>query len=362
MLQIIISFISSLLIVLIAIPSVIRVSYLKHLYDVPDERKSHDSVIPTLGGLAIFAGFMISSSLCMPSRADISYNYLVGALMIVFFIGLKDDILITAPIKKLIGQLLAAVILVVLGGVRITSMYGFLGVDELVPEISTVLTVFTIIVVMNGFNLIDGINCLSGGVAIVVSSVFGVWFVANNFWSLGVVSFSLSGSVLGFLWFNKTPAKIFMGDTGSLIIGLVIAYLAIQFIELNPVAPNYAFNSIPVLTFGILIVPLFDTLRVFIWRALKGKSPLHPDKNHIHHRLLELGWSHMKSSISIMIFNVLFVVLCFFLRNIGSVQLLLVEIMVAGLFSFIPSIILRNKSEDEILKVIHSNPQKKKIA
>lgn len=362
MLQIIISFIASLLIVLIAIPSVIRVSYLKHLYDVPDERKSHDSVIPTLGGLAIFAGFMIASSLCMPVESDIKYNFLVGALMIVFFIGLKDDILITAPIKKLMGQLLAAVILVVLGGVRITSMYGFLGVGELTPEISSVLTVFTIIVVMNGFNLIDGINCLSGGVAVVVSTVFGIWFVANNFWSLGVVSFSLSGSILGFLWFNKTPAKIFMGDTGSLIIGLIIGYLAIHFIELNPVAPNYSFNSIPVLTFGILIVPLFDTLRVFIWRALKGKSPLHPDKNHIHHRLLELGWSHMKSSITIMIFNIVFVVVCFLLRNIGSVPLLAVEISIAGLFSFIPSFILRNKQEEKLLKVIHSEPEKKKTA
>lgn len=362
MLQIIISFISSLLIVLIAIPSVIRVSYLKHLYDVPDERKSHDSVIPTLGGLAIFAGFMISSSLCIPSDSDINYNFLVGALMIVFFIGLKDDILITAPIKKLMGQLLATVILVVLGGVRITSMYGFLGVGELSPEISSALTVFTIIVVMNGFNLIDGINCLSGGVAVVVATVFGVWFVANNFWSLGVVSFSLSGSLLGFIWFNRTPAKIFMGDTGSLIIGLIVGYLAIHFIELNPVAPNYSFNSIPVLTFGILIVPLFDTLRVFIWRALKGKSPLHPDKNHIHHRLLELGWSHMRSSISIMVFNVLFVILCFLLRNIGSIPLLIVEIGIAAIFSFLPSLILRNKKQVNPMKVIHSDPSKSKTA
>ena len=362
MLQIIISFISSLLIVLIAIPSVIRVSYLKHLYDVPDERKSHESVIPTLGGLAIFAGFMISSSLFMPTEDNVNYNFLVGALMIVFFIGLKDDILITAPIKKLMGQLLAAVILVVLGGVRITSMYGFFGVAELVPEISFLLTVFTIIVIMNGFNLIDGINCLSGGIGLVVSSVFGVWFVVNSFWSLGVISFSLSGSVLGFLWFNKTPAKIFMGDTGSLIIGLIIAYLAIYFIELNPVAPNYSFNSIPVLTFGILIVPLFDTLRVFVWRALKGKSPLTPDKNHIHHRLLELGWSHMRSSIVIVIFNISFVVLCFCLRNIGSINLLIIEIMVAGSFSYIPSLILRNKNEENTLKVIHSDSQKKKTA
>lgn len=359
MIQVLLSFLSSLIIVVIAIPSVIRVSYLKHLYDVPDERKSHKDVVPTLGGLAIFAGLMISSSLCLPTSHGLQYNYLVGSLMIIFFIGIKDDILITAPIKKLLGQLLATTILVVLGGVRITSMYGFLGIEELSPEIGSVLTIFTLIVIMNGFNLIDGINWLSAGVSVVVTSALSIWFIANHYWGFGVISVSLLGSLIGFLWFNKTPAQIFMGDTGSLIIGLVIGYLCINFIQLNPEAPNYSFNSVPILTFGILIVPLFDTLRVFVWRAFKGKSPLSPDKNHIHHRLLELGWAHLKSSIVIMIFNSLFILMCFFLRNIGSLELLGVELFVAGFFSYLPSFILRKKNEVKKLKVIHKAEEKK---
>lgn len=358
MLQLILAFISSLLIVLIAIPSVIRVSYLKHLYDIPDERKSHEKVIPTLGGLAIFAGFMISSSLTITGLGNFNYNYLVGALMIIFFIGIKDDILITAPIKKLMGQLLAAGILVVLGGVRITSMYGFLGIDQLTPEISATLTVFTLVVIMNGFNLIDGINWLSAGVSVIVSLFLGVWFFISGYLDLAIISASLIGSLFGFLWFNKTPAKIFMGDTGSLILGLIIGVQTIYFIQLNPNSV-WSLNSVPILAFGILIVPLFDTLRVFIFRALKGKSPLNPDKNHIHHRLLELGFSHMKASVTIMTFNVLFVIGIYFLRNIGSLQLLTVEIIIASIFTAIPSFILRRRNNRGALKIVHPEPIKK---
>lgn len=352
MLQILLAFISSLFIVVMAIPSVIRVSYLKHLYDVPDERKSHEKVIPTLGGLAIFAGFMISTSLTIEEQPYFNYNYLVGALMIIFFIGIKDDILITAPIKKLMGQLLAASILVILGGVRINSMYGFLGVNELSPEIASALTIFTLVVIMNGFNLIDGINWLSAGISVVVSSFFGIWFFKTGHLDMAVISASLIGSLIGFLWFNKTPARIFMGDTGSLILGLIIGVQAVFFIKLNPDS-TWGLNSVPIVAFGVLIVPLFDTLRVFAHRALNGKSPLNPDRNHIHHRLLDLGFSHMKASLVIMLFNVLFVVMVYNLRNIGSLNLLGVEIFVAGIFSMIPSFILRKRNAKKSLKIIH---------
>lgn len=358
MLQIILSFFSSLLIVVVAIPSVIRVSYLKHLYDVPDERKSHEKVIPTLGGLAIFAGFMISSSLFITEQSHFNFNYLVGALMIIFFIGIKDDILITAPIKKLMGQLLAAAILVILGGVRITSMYGFLGIDELNPEIASALTIFTIVVIMNGFNLIDGINWLSAGVSVVVSSVFGIWFYLNGFYDLTVISSALVGSLIGFLWFNKTPAQIFMGDTGSLIIGLIISVQAIFFIQLNPQASALPVNSVPIIAFGVLIVPLFDTLRVFLFRALKGKSPLNPDRNHIHHRLLDLGFSHMQGSLIIMTFNVLFIGVIYLLRNIGSLPLLAIEIAIASILTAIPSFLIKRKGHKKSLQVIHPEPIK----
>ena len=347
MLNYFLSFFGAAIISLIAIPSIIRVAYLKHLYDEPDDRKTHERVIPTLGGLAIFAGFTISYSLFVPNSGSLDFKYILAAILIIFFIGIKDDILITAPIKKLLGQLLAVSIVVIVGGVRLTSMYGLFGIFQIDEIWGVALTIFTLLTVMNGFNLIDGVNWLSGGVGVVVSGAFGLWFYLNGFQTETVMCLSLMGALFGFLWFNKTPAQIFMGDTGSLIIGLITGIMCVKFIELNGKAPSIRFNSVPLIAFGVLIVPLFDTLRVFTWRVLKGKSPLHPDRNHIHHRLLEVGFNHMKTSLTIMFFNLIFIVVVYFAQGIGSLPLLLLELGVAALLSYIPSIILRSKNSSE---------------
>jgi UDP-GlcNAc:undecaprenyl-phosphate GlcNAc-1-phosphate transferase len=354
--NIIFAFCTALVIAILAIPSIIRVSYLKHLYDVPDDRKSHNKSIPTLGGLAIFAGFFISMLLFLPEDLPVkNVQFLLVAILIIFFIGLKDDILITAPLKKLLGQILAVSILVFLGDLQLTSLYGLFEIYEIPEWIGKPLTVFTLLVIMNGFNLIDGINWLSGGVGFLVCSTFGVWFWVNNLDSLAIISFSLSGSLIGFLWYNKTPAQIFMGDTGSLILGMINGFLCINFIENNNTAPNYAFNSIAILAFGILIVPLYDTLRVFAKRILAGKSPFYPDRNHIHHRLLEIGFSHIKSSITIIFFNFLIIVISFFLRNIGSLELLLVQLFMASILSYIPSYIIRKRNKKNQLEDLNNN-------
>lgn len=344
------SFLCSLIIALLAIPTIIKVSYLKHLYDVPDDRKTHGRVIPTLGGLAIFAGFTISLCVFAPNQDSfLHYKYLLASVLIIFFIGLKDDILIISPIKKLAAQILAVSIIVLFGGVRLTSMYGLFGIDEISFEVGVVLTIFTMLVIMNGFNLIDGINLLSGGIGVVVTSTFGIWFYLNEFYSLAIICSSLVGALIGFLWFNKTPAQIFMGDTGSLIVGLITSLICIKFIELNSSANHLSVNSVPLIAFSVLIVPLFDTLRVFTWRILKGNSPLHPDRNHIHHRLLEIGFSHMKSSLIIIFVNIILIIVAYTLQRfkVGSVLLLLIMLSICSILSFIPSLILRKKSQKD---------------
>ena len=340
------SFFCSLIIALLAIPTIIKVSYLKHLYDVPDDRKTHGRVIPTLGGLAIFAGFMISLCIFAPNHdVFITYKYLLAAVLIIFFIGLKDDILIISPIKKLAAQILAVSIIVLFGGVRLTSMYGLFGIEEISFEMGVMLTIFTMLVIMNGFNLIDGINLLSGGIGEVVVTTFGAWFYLNEFYALAIICSSLVGALIGFLWFNKTPAQIFMGDTGSLIVGLITSLICIKFIELNEFSTRLSVNSVPLIAFAVLIVPLFDTLRVFTWRILKGNSPLHPDRNHIHHRLLEIGFSHMKSSLLIMLANILIIIIAYTLQRlkVGSIPLLIILLTIAGTLSFIPSLIIRKR-------------------
>jgi UDP-GlcNAc:undecaprenyl-phosphate GlcNAc-1-phosphate transferase len=347
------SLICSLIIAIVAIPTIIRISYLKHLYDVPDDRKVHGKAIPTLGGLAIFAGFAISMSIFAPSDVDfIQYQYFYAALLIIFFTGIQDDILSISPLKKLMGQIAAATLVVLMGGVKLSSMAGLFGIEALPESWGIILTIFTLLVIMNGSNLIDGINWLSGGVGIVVSLSFGVFFIINERFELAIISSSLIGGILAFMWFNKTPAKIFMGDTGSLIIGLINGVLCIYFININTSeVAILTFKASPILAFGILIVPLYDTLRVFLWRILRGKSPFSPDRNHIHHRLLELGHGHMKSSGIIVLTNIVFIVFLYFTHDqLNSLVLLLIVLGSASVLSYIPSMLLkkRRKNSNEV--------------
>ncbi|MFZ9847506.1 MAG: glycosyltransferase family 4 protein [Flavobacteriales bacterium] len=338
---------TAFLVCIFSIPSIIKVADMKHLYDEPDERKSHKKKIPTLGGLAMFAGIMIAITLFSGTQF-MERRFITCALIIIFFIGMKDDIILIAPLKKMIGQIIAVSIVVILGKVRLTGFYGFLGIHEIHESFSIMLSIFTILVIMNGFNLIDGIDGLAASTGVVVSTFFGFWFFINGAeyqqeWAL--LSFVLTAVLLAFLYYNLTPAKIFMGDTGSLISGLIIGVLTIKFIDVNPDATRLQFNSVPIVAFSILIVPLFDTLRVFTLRVLAGKSPLHPDQNHIHHRLLALGLTHLQSTSILVIANILIIALVYLMQpNVNAVVMLLLLIGLCSFLSYIPSIILKKRA------------------
>ncbi len=301
-------FFTAFFVVLLATPSLIKVAKLKHLVDEPgDDRKLHKKRIPTIGGIIIFSSILFSYALWFPddsvSNPDLSaslqeFKYIVACLIILFFVGVKDDIIGTAPVKKLMAHIIVAFILVIMAGIRINSMHGLFGFEHSFPEYgSTFLTVFVYIVIVNAINLIDGVDGLAGGIGIIAGAFFGTWFIMVGNLPLALLSLILSGALLGFLVFNFSPAKIFMGDSGSLTIGAIISILAIRLIE-HPVdhAPEFIQNvSTPIMAMCILVYPLIDTLRVFTIRALKGRSPFSADKNHIHHRLLELGLNHAKT-------------------------------------------------------------------
>ena len=186
-------------------------------------------------------------------------------------------------------------------------------------------------VIINAFNLIDGINGLSGSISTLIALVLGTWFFLIGHVELAVVAFALAGSTIAFLKYNFTPARIFMGDTGSLLVGLICAILTIQFIEIHKTLQGsvYAIQAVPAVAIGILILPLFDTLRVFITRILKGKSPLTADRNHIHHLLIDCGLSHMQATGVLVVTNIFFIYIVFSLQNLGTFKLLLVIITVA---------------------------------
>ena len=324
MANILLSGILAFIITFFSIPVIIQVAKSKKLFDEPDERKVHKIVIPTLGGLGIFAGVIIATLLGTPTAVIGTLQYFVAALLVIFFLGIKDDILILSASKKFIGQLMAAAILIQFGGIQITNMYGFLGIHEIPYFLSIILTLFTIVVITNSFNLIDGVDGLAGSLGLLTSSLFGFYFAFTGEILYAVMAFSLTGSLIAFLIYNFHPAKIFMGDTGSLMIGILNAIFVIKFMSVaGSPALGGTLASAPAIGFAILIVPLFDTLRVVSLRIINRRSPFSPDRNHIHHFLLELGFSHKKITFTCVGANILFIVLAYTLRDSGTTYVML---------------------------------------
>ncbi|UKN03421.1 undecaprenyl/decaprenyl-phosphate alpha-N-acetylglucosaminyl 1-phosphate transferase [Paracrocinitomix mangrovi] len=317
-------FLTAFGVVLLATPSLIKVAKLKHLVDEPSEdRKLHTRSIPTIGGIIIFSAFIFSSLLWFPDHSMIAkaelgqFNYLMASLILLFFVGVKDDIIGMSPMKKLLAHLMVGFILVVMGEIRITSFQGLLGMDIELPEYGSILiSIFAYIVIVNAINLVDGVDGLASGVGLIAAAAFGVWFSYTGAVHWALVSFSLSGALLGFLVFNFNPARIFMGDSGSLSIGAILSVLAIKLIdtpiETLPVEIQYV--SKPVLAMTILAYPLLDTLRVFSIRIASGRSPLSADRNHLHHKMLDQDNNHKKTVIIIYIFTLIMIGQAFFLQ------------------------------------------------
>ena len=331
----IISIVTAFILTYFVIPPIIHVAKSKNLCDEPGERRSHTESTPSLGGVGIFAGLIFSITLWTPIPFFSHFQYIFCAFIIIFLIGVKDDISPVAPLKKLLGQLFAACILVFKANIKLSSLYGIFGIFELSPFISASLSIFTILVIINAFNLIDGINGLSGSVGVLISSVLGIWFYLVGQIELAFLAGATAGATAAFLKYNYTPAKIFMGDTGALLLGLVSSILTIHFIEMHRIIPfnPYSFSSAPAVAIGILILPLFDTLRVFITRIIKGKSPLHPDRTHIHHLLIDAGLSHTQATAILLFVNVAFIVMVICLQHIGNLNLLILLLVLATALS-----------------------------
>ena len=320
------------------IPSVINISRLKNLCDTPNGRTSHIIATPTLGGIAVFVGVVLSTVIFAGTYFLFELKYIISGLIIVSFVGIKDDILIIDPVKKLAGQILAVLLIAVFADIRITNLYGLFHIFHLPYIISILLTVFVFIVIINGFNLIDGIDGLASGIGILTSSVFGIWFWMSGHIACTILSFSFVGALTAFFYFNvfSKTNKIFLGDTGSLVTGFVVGVLACRFLQLELISQEVTrIPSAPTVVCGILIVPLFDSLRVFILRISQGKSPFRADRQHIHHRLLQLGYTHLQATVTLISVNLFFIVLSYLLRGIGIIWLMVVILGLASSMSFL---------------------------
>lgn len=311
------------IITFLAIPVVLQVAEQKKLFDVPDERKIHTHPVASLGGVGIFGGFLLASLLSIQGYLNPEFQYFFAAALVIFFLGLKDDLMVLSASKKFIGQVIAASILIHLGGIRLDSMFGLFGFQQVPEAFGLALSYLTIIVVINSFNLIDGVDGLAASLGILSMLVFGVYFFAVDQQAYALLAFAMAGSLAAFLIFNHSPAKIFMGDSGSLMIGLINSILVIKFINVA----NSPLIAIPVhsavaVGFAILIVPLLDTLRVFSIRILNGRSPFTPDRNHVHHLLLDRGLGHAAVTYTCVAVNVLFIAVAWFFRSMPTTWLL----------------------------------------
>jgi UDP-N-acetylmuramyl pentapeptide phosphotransferase/UDP-N-acetylglucosamine-1-phosphate transferase len=338
-----------------AIPVIIRIARAKKLFDVPDERKNHLSSVPTLGGLGIFATISAVSltfiNTCGMNGGGTSSSLtslppIIAGFTIIFFIGMKDDMLNISAFKKLGAEFIALFILIVVGDVRLSSMQGMFSIGEISYSVSLLLSLFAGIVIINAFNLIDGVDGLAASIAMLGSTVFGVYFIAAHEWEYAVLAATILGSLIPFFLYNAFGHnnKIFMGDTGSLILGFAMTVLIFRFNGMNALSSHSLhFTAGPAFSFAVVILPMFDTLRVFTIRIYRGGSPFKADHRHIHHILLDLGFTHLQTTLVLILINIAFILFAYFFNFLGNSRLIYIMLSFAIAMSAIALYLRRKK-------------------
>lgn len=341
MFEFILSFLISFALVFAIMPHVIRIAIDRKLVAHPEERSSHDTITPCLGGIPIFLGVLFCALLLTPMGEWGSLQYILSALVIVFMIGTKDDITELSASKKTAGMMMAIAILVTRGEVRLESLYDLFYWSGTLPYwLSITFSIFTLLVISNAFNLIDGIDGLAGTVGIIAMLSFGTWFFVVGLSHLGILALATAGGLLAFLYYNiHRTQKTFMGDTGALVIGTLLGVMTVEFIDVcatGDIPEGYRFEHPISVAVGILIIPLFDTIRVFITRALRGVSPMKPDRRHIHHLLIDSNLSHVQASFILGLVNLCFISLALGLDGVLDLHLILaIEITAAVVLTYL---------------------------
>jgi len=295
-------------------PTILYIAKEKHLLDEPDARSLHANRTPTLGGVGIFLSLIVLMTIVGAFLNTKVLLLVMGGLTILFFLGLKDDLTVLSAGKKFAGQILAASLLIIFTDTRIIGFSTIMNVDVLPYWLSIIFTLFVYLLIINAYNLIDGVDGLAGTIALYVSGIFVFLFVAANNLSLATIAIALCGALFAFLRLNFSKKnKIFMGDTGSMIIGFLLAFFTISFIhKAQTDAASIYYRSAPALAFALLFYPLIDTLRIFFIRIVIHKtSPFKADRNHIHHRLIQHGFSHKTTTVLISTINVVIIAMAF---------------------------------------------------
>ncbi len=291
----ILCFVTAFVVAMIFMPPLIKLINRFKFYDLPDERKAHSLPVPTMGGIAVCAGMAVACMLWFNFTRDMFVICFFFSIAAMFALGILDDLHNISARYKLVIQL-AIACLIAFCGVRINSFNGLFGIYELPISAQYTFTIIAIAGITNAFNLIDGIDGLAGGIGFMSLVCLGLFLTMGNDGNTALIAFALAGGLLGFLNYNFNPARIFMGDTGSLVLGFVVAVLCIRVMQLQTLRFSVGIIHAPVFALSIILIPVFDTLRVFALRIWQGTSPFSPDKIHIHHLLTNNGWSHSFTS------------------------------------------------------------------
>jgi len=369
-------FIGSFLLVYLTIPKIIGVVEYKRLMDDPNQRSSHSRRTPTLGGVSFFFTIIIALFFIKNWHEHTEDIFIIPGLTILFIVGLKDDMVVLSPGSKLIAQVIAIAFVLVNDSFGIESLNGFLNIYEIPYYLYLVIGGFLMLTIINSYNLIDGIDGLASIVGIVIMVIYTTIFYLSKEYYFALIAITMNACLMAFFGFNiSSSKKIFMGDTGSLIVGFIISVLTLKFLALEPTAYGelpFLLENAPLIAISILIVPLFDTARVFAIRLANKRGPFSPDRNHVHHVLIDFwGLSHKQASFIIGCFNIIFVVLFIILgskaKNTGMVIMLVsVVIFLAYIFfrynynftTLKQKIRLKRKIES--IKGKKENPAKKK--
>lgn len=347
------TFLLAFLIALRTFPSILFISMRKRLMDEPDNRSMHSYRTPTLGGIGIFFSVMLVIAITGAFLDAQVLLLVMGGLTILFFLGLKDDLTVLSPKKKLIGQLIAALLIVIFGDSRILSFSSILGIGELPYYISLVFTLFVYILIINAYNLIDGVDGLAGSVALLISAVFAFLFFSTGDLSLATLAIALMGALLAFLRYNMSSRlKIFMGDTGSMIVGFLLAFFTVSFVSQSQLNISSEFyEASPAIVLALLFYPLIDTCRIFCFRMFVLKSsPFAPDKNHIHHMFISLGYTHIKTTLMISAVSLIIVCIAFNLIHLNLNLQIIALLLYGSVLYLIPLWISKAKYKAEINK------------
>ncbi len=335
--NIIVAFLLSLIISTYSIDQIILFSRRIGWGDDPSEaRKIHKRKIPNLGGISVFMATMVAYFAFSDYSTWIRPDKLFSISILLFFVGLKDDMEPISAWRRFIIEFLCAFFIIYLTDVRITTLYGIFGIQTLPYFISFIITSLFIVGCINAYNMIDGLDGLLGSLSILGVICFGLIFNASGEWLWTLLCVSLLGALIGFLIYNWHPAQVFMGNGGSIFIGAFFACIALRIMQLQPVESEYFSIIMPhTIALGIISIPVIDMITVFVLRICHGESPFKADRRHIHHRLLNIGLKHNQATLVLVFLNVVILLFAYMVQSSGALRSLVYTLLFCFLIELI---------------------------